>query len=324
MRSKQWFSGGCLLLAAFLWGSTFVAQAESTVGTFTYLACRSAIGALFLLPVIFLLDARRKKRGTFSPMSAADKRAFAAAGVLCGVVLLAASLLQQGGIDRGTAPGKAGFITAMYILIVPILGLFLGKRVAVRHWVCVGCGVIGLFLLCMTEGLTEFSFTALFSAETLAGLSVQTADLFVIGCAVVYAVHILLLDKFVPNIDPVKLSCLQFAVMAVLATVAALLFEKPTWSAIGRSWLPILYAGILSSGVAYTLQAVAQRDADPGIASMLMSMESPFAVLSAIVFYGITTGIPQLPTPYEWCGILLMFAAILISQYTPKKKTSQA
>ena len=319
MRSKQWFANGCLLLAAFLWGSTFVAQAESTVGAFTYLACRSAIGALFLLPVIALLDANRKKRGTFSPMTDKDKRTFLLAGVVCGVVLLTASVLQQTGIDRGTDPGKAGFITAMYILIVPILGLFLKKRVTARHWICVGFGIVGLFLLCMTEGLTAFSLSALFSAQTLTGLSVQTADLFVIACAVVYAVHILLLDKFVPNVDPVKLSCLQFAVMAVLATVAALWLEKPTWAGICRAWLPILYAGILSSGVAYTLQAVAQRDADPGIASMLMSMESPFAVLSAIVFYGITTGVPQLPTPYEWIGILLMFAAILISQYQPKK-----
>ena len=125
MRSKQWFANGCLLLAAFLWGSTFVAQAESTVGAFTYLACRSAIGALFLLPVIALLDANRKKRGTFSPMTDKDKRTFLLAGVVCGVVLLTASVLQQTGIDRGTDPGKAGFITAMYILIVPILGLFL-------------------------------------------------------------------------------------------------------------------------------------------------------------------------------------------------------
>lgn len=324
MRSKQSFANFCLLLAAFLWGSTFIAQAESTVGTFTYLACRSVIGALFLLPVILLMDGRRKKRGTFSKMTAAEKRVFLSAGIVCGIVLLTASFLQQFGIDRGTAPGKAGFITAMYILLVPILGLFLKKRVAARHWVCVGFGIVGLFLLCMTEGLTEFSLAALFSAETLSGLSVQTADLYVIACAVVYAVHILLLDKFVPHIDPVKLSCLQFAVLAVVATVLALLFEQPTWDGIWQSRLPIAYAGVLSSGVAYTLQAVAQRDADASVASMLMSMESPFAVLSAIVFYGITTGVPQLPTPYEWVGIALMFAAILISQYEPKKKTSQA
>lgn len=317
MRSKKWLGNLYLLIAAFLWGSTFVAQAETTVGPFTYIAARSYVGALVLLPVIALLDHRRKQLGTFVKP---DRKLLVTGGVLCGVALFVASALQQAGITYGTDPGKAGFITAMYILIVPVLGLLFKKHVPGRHWICVGLGVIGLFMLCMTGGLTEFSLTALFSADTLRSLTLQSCDVYVIVCAVVYSVHILLLDHYSPRVDPVRLSQVQFLVTAVIATVAALLFEQPSWAEIVRSGVSILYAGVLSSGVAYTLQAVAQRYADPTVASMLMSLESTFAVLSAIVFYAITTGNPKLPTGYEWLGIAFMFVAIMLSQWPERKR----
>ena len=318
MKSKKWLGNLYLLIAAFLWGSTFVAQAENAVGPFTYVAARSYVGALVLIPVIAVLDGWRKRQGTYRRPDKAYRKMLLVGGVLCGTVLFAASTLQQGGMALGTDPGKAGFITAMYILIVPILGLFFKQRVALRHWICVALAVLGLFMLCMTAGLTEFSLAALFSADTLAGLSVQACDLLVMGCAVVYSVHILLLDHYSPKVDPVRLSQIQFLVTAILSTVAALIFEQPTWQGIVHSAIPILYAGVLSSGVAYTLQAVAQRYADPTVASVLMSLESAFAVLSAIVFYATTTGDPKLPTGYEWLGILLMFAAIMISQWPQK------
>ena len=319
MKSKAWLANLCLLIAAFLWGSTFVAQAENTVGPFTYVAARSYVGALVLVPVIAAMTAWRKRRGEYQKPTSADRRLLVIGGALCGAVMVAASTLQQSGIALGTPPGKAGFITAMYILLVPVLGLFFKKRVSLRHWICIGVSVIGLFMLCMTGGLTEFSFSALFSAETLSSLSVQSGDVLVLGCALVYSVHILLLDYFSPRVDPVRLSQIQFLVAAVIATVLALIFEEPSWQEIAAASVPILYAGVFSSGVAFTLQAVAQRHADPTVASMLMSLESAFAVLSAIVFYGITTGDPKLPTGYEWLGIVLMFAAIMISQAPTKK-----
>ena len=305
-----------MLLAAFLWGSTFVAQAETAVGPFTYVAARSYIGALVLWPVIAVLDAVKKRQGIYQKPSAQTKKTLWLGGLLCGAVLFAASTLQQGGMSLGTEPGNAGFITAMYILIVPVMGLFFKNRVPARHWVCVGVAIVGLFMLCMTGGLTEFSLSALLHAE----LSLKPCDLLVLLCAVVYSVHILLLDRFSPQVDPVRLSQIQFLVTALLSTVAAFLFEQPTWQGLWQSAVPILYAGVLSSGVAYTLQAVAQRYADPAVASVLMSLESAFAVLSAIVFYGITTGDPKLPTGYEWVGIVLMFAAIMISQWPRKNK----
>ncbi len=323
MKSNRFLGIICLLVAAFLWGSTFVAQAETGVGPFTYLAMRSVVAVVFLLPIIIVKDLHSIRRNGRKP---ADKRAnktLLTGGLVCGGTLFVASALQQIGIDKGTSAGKAGFITALYILGVPILGLFFKKKVRPLLWACVGIAVVGLFLLCMTGNLQEFSLRALFSADTLTQLSIKTCDIYVIICAVGYSLQIMAIDKYSPKVDCLKLSFLQFLVTAILSLVVMFIVEKPAMSDILSSWVSILYAGILSSGVAYTLQIFGQKYTPPTIASMLMSLESAFAVLSAIVFSSIVSGVPELPTGYEWIGIILMFTAIMLSQLPEKKKLNQ-
>lgn len=319
MKSNRFLGIIFLLVAAFLWGSTFVAQAETGVGPFTYLAMRSVVAVIFLLPIIMVKDMHSiRKNGRQS----ADKnriKTLLTGGVVCGSTLFVASALQQIGIDKGTTAGKAGFITALYILGVPVLGLFMKKKVRPLIWVCVCIAVIGLFLLCMTGNLQEFSLRALFSTDTLSQLSLKTCDIYVIACAVGYSLQIMTIDKYSPRVDCIKLSFLQFAVTAILSLVVMFLVEKPSVNDILSSWVSILYAGILSSGVAYTLQIFGQKYTPPTIASMLMSLESAFAVLSAIVFSSVVSGVPELPTGYEWTGIILMFTAIMLSQLPEKK-----
>ena len=314
MRSKTLLGVIYLVIAAFFWGSTFVAQEAATVGPFTYLAMRSYVGALFLTPVIWVAD-RVKKPG---PAPKTSKTLWVG-GAVCGVLLFFASSLQQIGIDMGTDAGKAGFLTSLYILLVPILGLFFRKRVAPHHWPCCVMALAGLFLLCLAGDVTEFSFSALLSAETLRALRFQVCDLVVLGCALGYSFHILAVDRFAPRVDGIRLSRLQFFVAALIATVAALLFERPDPAAILANWGPILYAGVLSSGVAYTLQILSQKLLRPTVAAMLMGLESAFAVVSAVAF-GFLTGDPRLPTPFEWLGCGLMLAAITLAQLPEKKK----
>ena len=318
MKNKQWLGVMLLLLASFFWGSTFVAQCETRVGPFTYLAMRSWVAVLFLLPISAVFDFCKRKKN----IAVKDKlsiKPLLKGGVLCGVVLFLASALQQIGIDNGTEAGKAGFITALYLLIVPALGLFMKKRVRPLLWVCIGISLVGLFLLCMTGQLNEFSLRALFSADTLRNLSLEVGDIYVFGCALVFSFHILIVDRLSDKVDPVKLSLTQFVTVAVLSTIAMFIFENPRLGEILSSWFSIVYAGVLSSGVAYTLQIFGQKYTQPALASMLMSLESSFAVLSAIVFGLFTTGVADLPTGYEWIGIILMFTAIMLSQLPTKK-----
>lgn len=318
MKNKQWLGVLLLLLASFFWGSTFVAQSETGVGPFTYLAMRSWVAVLFLLPISVFFDMHKRKNSAVVSEKA-EFKPLVKGGVLCGLVLFLASALQQIGIDNGTQAGKAGFITALYLLIVPALGLFMRKRVRPLLWVCIGLSLVGLFLLCMTGELTDFSMSALFSTDTLRNLSVEAGDIYVFGCALVFSFHILIVDKLSDKVDPVKLSLVQFFAVAVLATLAMFIFENPKMDEILSSWFSIVYAGVLSSGIAYTLQIFGQKYTQPALASMLMSLESSFAVLSAIVFSMVTTGTAQLPTGYEWIGIALMFTAIMLSQLPQKK-----
>ena len=322
MKNKQWLGVLLLLLASFFWGSTFVAQCETGVGPFTYLAMRSWVAVVFLLPASIVSDVSGRRKSKEQEPRKYKAKPLVIGGALCGVVLFLASALQQIGIDNGTPAGKAGFITALYLLIVPVLGLFIKKRVRPLLWVCIGISIVGLFLLCMTGSLSEFSLKALFSVDTLKSLRVEIGDVYVFGCAVVFSVHILVVDKLSDRTAPVKLSLTQFFTVAILATVSMLVFENPRLDEILSSWFSIVYAGVLSSGVAYTLQIFGQKYTQPALASMLMSLESSFAVLSAILFSFITTGIAQLPTGYEWIGIILMFTAIMLSQFPSKKNKS--
>lgn len=286
-----------LLIAALLWGSTFVAQsvASEAVEPFTFLASRSLLGFLFLIPVSLIKDTFAKRSGTYTRPDKSTRRSLIIGGVCCGAALTVASGLQQIGMT-GDNSGKAGFITAMYILLVPIFGLFIGKRVRPIVWICVAMGVVGLYLLCMTNGLT-----------------LATSDIFLMACAVMFSIHILVVDRFSPHVDGVKLSCIQFFTVFVLATILALIFEDTSITTVVSAWFPIAYAGILSSGIAYTLQIVGQKHTEPTVASLIMSLESVFSVLTGMVV------LSQFPTEREFIGSIVMFAAIIISQLPAKK-----
>lgn len=289
-----------LLLTAFIWGCAFVAQSVGMdyVGPFTFNSVRSFIGSLVLVPVIFLMDSLKRKEGMSEEevrASRGDTKTLITGGICCGVVLGVASSLQQFGI-MFTTVGKAGFITAMYIVIVPLLGVFIGKKVRPLILFCVALSVAGLYFLCMTEKL-----------------SLGIGDLYVLVCAVVFSVHILVVDHFSPLVDGVRLSAIQFLTAGVLCAVPMLLFEAPNLTGILAAWKPILYAGVLSCGVAYTLQILGQKGADPTVASLLMSLESVFSVLAGWVILGQALSLKEL----FGCG--LMFCAIILAQLPEKK-----
>ncbi|MBE6954930.1 MAG: DMT family transporter [Ruminococcaceae bacterium] len=296
--TKQVKSTLILLFCAFLWGSTFVAQSAGMeyIEPFTYLCCRSVIGCAFLSVFMPLFDSLRKTNRAKLKL---NHRKLMIAGLACGVVLFTASAFQQFGICYTTV-GKSGFITAMYILLVPVLGLFLRKKVPPIVWGCIAIAVVGLYLLCINEAL-----------------SVNIGDFLTLICAVCFSVHILVIDHF-DMVDGIRLSRMQFAVTAILSAIAMFIFEQPSWSAIVTCWGPILYAGILSSGVAYTLQIIGQQGANPTVASIAMSMESVFSVLCGWLI--LNEGL----SARELIGCILMFAAIILCQIpipSKKKKT---
>lgn len=291
-----------LVLAALIWGCAFVAQSVGAqyVGAFTFLAARSWLGGLVLLPLIAALDSGAKKRGEPGPgpHTAAERKTLLTGGLCCGVLLFFASFTQQLGV-ASTTTAKAGFITTMYVLIVPLLSLFFGRRVGARVWACVAVGVFGLYLLCMRGGF-----------------SLERGDALVLLCALLFSGHILTVGHFSPRVDGVRLSCIQFFVAAVLSTVCMFVFEKPSWAAIASAALPILYAGLMSSGAGYTLQIVGQKGLDPTIASLAMSLESVFSALAGWVLLG------QTLTGRELSGCALMFAAIVLAQLPERRRAA--
>lgn len=292
MQMKKLRGNLMLLLTALIWGSAFVAQTVGMdhVGPFTFNCARMFLGALVLLPVIAWREehnpANKKAHGL--PENGSG-RVLAAGGISCGVMLFLGSSLQQCGLQY-TTPGKAGFITALYVVLVPIAGLAFGRKPRWWVWLSVAMSAAGLWLLCMT------------GAE---GLSL--GDSLVLLCALAFTGHILCADHFSPLVDGVKLSCIQFFTCGLLSFIPMLL-EHPDLGAILSAAMPILYAGVLSSGVAYTLQIVAQKDTDPTVASLILCLESVFAVLAgALVLH-------QIPTGRELAGCVLMFAAIVLAQ----------
>lgn len=294
MRGHTKAVGNIMLLAtAIIWGCSFVAQSEAMdyMGPLTFQAARSFVGSAVLVPLILINSRTRKKYHAVDQSDRAGRNKLFFAGILCGVVMFAAAMLQQYGIALGTSGGKAGFITATYILLVPIFGLFRGKKLPARIWICVFAALCGLYLLCITGG---FSFAP--------------SDGIVLLGAIFWALHILVIDHLAPGLDGVKLSCIQFFVSGVLAAAGMFLFETPSWQQILDGWITILYVGVLSSGVGYTLQILGQQRTAPAIASLLMSFESVFAVLGGIVV------LHQIPTGREWAGCALMFAAIVCAQ----------
>ena len=292
MQKKRIIANCLLVLTALIWGSAFVAQSVGMdyVQPFTFNAVRNLVGCAVLLPVIFVMDKLRAKQGAApAPKSS---RALWLGGALCGTALCVASCLQQMGLGQpGTTSGKAGFITALYIVLVPVMGLFLKKSVPFFVWISVILATVGLYLLCITQAFT-----------------ITKGDFFVLLCAVVFSLHILLVDHFSPRVDAVRLSCIQFFITGVLSSIAAFVFETPNLHNILAAWLPVLYAGILSSGVAFTLQIIAQKDTEPAVASLLMSLESVFAVLTGWLVLGETL------TTKEAAGCALVFCAIILAQ----------
>ena len=288
-----------LFLTAFIWGAAFVAQkASDSIGPMTFNGIRTFLGGLVLIPVILVMSrskgAQQKEKDPASLKK--DRRALFLGGFLCGLALFTASTLQQYGIHFTTA-GKAGFITSLYAVFVPILSIALGKKVRPVIWLCVALGVAGLYLLSIEPGT----------------FSLQTGDLLVLLCAAVFSCHILIIDYFSPRTDGVKLACLQFLIAGLLGIIGMFLFEKPVMEDIMSCAIPILYAGILSCGVAYTLQIIAQKNANPTEASLILCLEAVFSVLTgAIILH------ERMPLR-GYAGCLLIFLAVVISQLPSRR-----
>ena len=282
-----------LVLTALIWGCAFVAQSVGMdyVGPFTFNTARFLIGAIVLLPVIWFMDRQRKTGAE----KGAGQKTLIIGGICCGIALAVASTLQQWGI-LFTTVGKAGFITAMYIVIVPLLGIFIGKKVRPLIIGCVAIAVVGFYFLCMTESLR-----------------LGLGDFLVLLCAIAFSIHILVIDHFSPKVDGVKMSAIQFLTAAIISAVPTLLWEQPVFTEVLQAWQPVLYAGVMSCGVAYTLQIIAQKNADPTVASLLLSLESVFSVLAGWVLLG------QGLSLKEMFGCVLIFCAIILAQLPEKK-----
>ncbi|MDO4265943.1 MAG: DMT family transporter [Eubacteriales bacterium] len=272
-----------LFVTAMIWGAAFVAQSAGNVmGPFTFNCLRNILGVLVLIPFIrFFYGDLRIDRLTLT------------GGILCGFFLFLASNVQQMGLLY-TTPGKAGFITASYMILVPIVGIFFGKRISGRILTAVVLGALGLYFLCIPQG-EGFS-------------NVNRGDLLCMGCALLFTGHIMCIDHFVPKTQGVKMSCIQFFTAAVLSGILMLLFETPDAAAVKSGLVPLLYAGIMSTGVAYSMQIVGQNGVDPSVAALILSLESCFAVLAGWVL------MHNAMSTRELAGCALMFGAIILTQ----------
>ncbi len=292
-----------LTFTALIWGFAFIAQSMGAgIGAFTFVASRNWLGALVLIPVMIFFEAKAKKENKVqtdvTPAVKKNKMRFLIfAGMVCGFILFAASSSQQFAMTLSASAAKAGFITTMYVVIVPLIGNFFGKRTGLQIWLCVAVAVGGLYFLCMTKGWE----------------GVETSDLFLLLCALLFSLQILAIDHFSPLVDSIHLSFFQFLFTAIFATISAFLFEAPTLIGILENAGPILYCGILSSGVAFTLQVIAQKDLNPTIASIAMCMESVFAALGGWLI------LSQTLTIHESIGCALIFGAVVFAQIPVKQ-----
>ncbi len=309
-----------LFLAALIWGVAFVAQSVGAeyMGPFTFNMSRSVLAGLFLIPLTFIFGEKPEKfsaessaessakssakYSAKSSMNASDnmkadgsKRTLILGGIFCGIALFVAGNLQQLGMSYTTV-GKGGFITTMYIILVPIASIFLHKKAGVKVWISVLIAIVGLYLLCITD---EFG--------------IEKGDVFVFLSAIAYTCHILVIDYFSPKVDGIKMSCIQFWVMSALSAVCMLIFENPSWDAILSAWLPICYAGIGSSGLGYTFQILGQKKVESTVASLVMSLESVVSVIAGWIILG------EAMSSREIGGCVLVFAAVILAQIPGKK-----
>ena len=298
MKTETWKRSGILLLTAFIWGIAFVAQSVGMdyVEPFTFNGVRTLLGGIVLIPCIFIL---KKINPSAKKEEKADKKTLLIGGVLCGIALCVGSSLQQIGLAMYSAEtnvGKAGFITALYIILVPLIGIFMKKKVGLTVWLGVLLAVFGFYFLCIKDGF-----------------SIEIADIIVLIGSVAFSFHILIIDYFADKADGVKLSCIQFFTCGLISLVIMFLFECPTWAGIWAARIPILYAGVLSCGVAYTLQIIGQKNMNPTVASLLLSLESVFSALAGWVILN------QSLSARELFGCVLVFAAIILAQMPEKK-----
>lgn len=289
-----------LLLTAAIWGVAFVAQSVGMdyVGPFTFNMIRSVIGGIVLIPCIFLLDkiSPKEKKELSAKEQKKERKTLLTGGICCGILLAFATNFQQIGIQYTTV-GRAGFITACYIIIVPLIGItFFKKKCRSTIWLAVILALVGLYLLCITE---EFS--------------IGYGDFLVLICSFLFSLHILVIDYFSPLVDGVKMSCIQFFVCGIVSGIPALFTETIVWTNVLQAWMPVLYAGVMSCGVAYTLQIVGQKNMNPTVASLILSLESCIAVLAGWIILG------ESLTSREVKGCILMFAAIVLAQIPEKK-----
>lgn len=291
MTKKELRANALLVLTATIWGFAFVAQRVGSgyVGAFTYNGVRFILGAFSLMPLIYLISRKNNENGQASSFPVLP-------GIICGLVLFTASTLQQIGVSETTA-GKAGFITGFYIVLVPIFGIFMNHKIGRNIWIGVVLALSGLYVLSVNEGF-----------------SIGRGDMMVLAGAVFFAVHILIIDRFAAGTDSLKLSFIQFLTCGGLSCIFALVFEDAPFSGTLQAAVPILYGGICSVGIAYTLQVVAQKDARPSHAAIIMSLESAFSSLGGLIILHEDLGLRG------YTGCALMLAGMIISQIKGKKK----
>lgn len=304
-------NSGLLFLAACIWGVAFVSQQVGMdyMGPLTFNGVRSLLGAVTLLPLIACKGAagRRKDRKEIreeTKIQKTDRKhgekwiMYAAAGICCGLALAGGSSLQQMGLQY-TSVGKAGFITTLYIIFVPVTGIFIGKRVQLQVWIGAAAAVVGLYMICVKESF-----------------SINKGDGLIFLCAVLFTIHILVIDYFSPKIDGVILSFLQFLVCGILCTIAAFVWETPQLSQVKEGIVPLLYAGVMSCGVGYTLQVIGQKNVNPTVAALILSMESVVSAVAGFVILG------QELEPRELLGCLIVFAAVIFVQLPWKPQST--
>lgn len=299
LNNKRLAANILLLLTAAIWGLGFVAQrvGSQSIGAFTFNGIRFALGSISLIPLLIYFNKRRKITSDGESTVEVPSKKTILPGILVGIALYAGATLQQIGLIYTTA-GKAGFITGLYMVIVPVIGIFLGHKIGKSSWIGVGLAVVGLYLLSINENF-----------------SISYGDLLEVIGSVFWAIHILTIDYFSNRIEPLKLSCIQFATCSLLSLITALIFEQITMSSVLDALIPLLYSGLLSVGVAYTLQVVAQKNAKPSHTAIILSMESVFGAIGGALLLGETM------SSRGYIGCILILGGILVSQikFSPKQ-----
>ena len=300
-RANNFRSSVYLSLTAIIWGVAFVFQSmgNTHMQPLTFTSARYLLGGLVLLPIVIIKyhNPRFLADRDEIPIKKVQIKTTALSGVLCGLALGAATVFQQYGV-KYTTVGKAGFITTLYIILTPVFGLLLGRKCHFTVWIGAAAAVVGLYLLCVTDDL-----------------SVSAGDLLVLVCAVLFTIHIMLIDRFAPLTNGVLLSCIQFFVSGVSCGILAFIFDAPQFEQFVNGIIPILYVGIMSSGVAYTLQILGQRNFNPTIAAMIMSLESVVSAVTGYLAYELgLLSEDQSLSAVQILGCVIMFAAVIFVQ----------